>query len=184
MANFDFLKKQAAKAVNRVSQVAEVAVEKGSEMAEIGKLKMKISGKERQIEDLYYKIGKAVYESCSESGSYPGFVATDCEAVTAYRKEIEDLKGKIEWIKGGNVEEESDDEFAVPEEEVVVTSMEPVTEEEHEEEAEVSDEGEGDLSDDDFSGIEIPVDSTPTSEATDSPSESGESEQKTDETEK
>ena len=71
MANFDFLKKQAAKAVNRVSQVAEVAVEKGSEMAEIGKLKMKISGKERQIEDLYYKIGKAVYESCSESGLTP-----------------------------------------------------------------------------------------------------------------
>ncbi len=161
MANFDFLKKQAAKAMNKVSQVAEVAVEKGSEVAEIGKLKIKISSQERKIEDLYFQIGKAFYESCAESGSYPDFVAEQCQAITACLEEIEELKGKIEWTKGGSVEEDSSG-FSVPEEEVVVTAMEPVVEEESQkkDEAEVAaadTEEEGD----DFSGIEIPVEPTP-----------------------
>lgn len=149
MANFDFLKKQAAKAANKVSQAAGAAAEKGSELAEIGKLKVRIAGQERKMEDLFYQIGKAVYESCSESGSYPGFVEEQCKSVTNCLKEIEELKGKIEWIKGGNVEENSED-FVVPEEEVVVTSMEPV-EEDDAAEAEDSEEDDG------FSGIEIPV---------------------------
>jgi hypothetical protein len=72
------------------------AVQKGSDLMETGKTRLGIGKEERAVDELFYKIGEAVYENCKKNGVTPEYIAPACKEVDEHRARIEDLKSKLE----------------------------------------------------------------------------------------
>lgn len=127
MTFFDDFSKSASvifgKAAKNVEAATKTAVRKSSDFAEVSKLKMKISAEDKAVDDLYYAIGKKVYEDCAESGIVPESVQGECDSIYEHKARIAELKGKIELVRGGNqgvsTEDESEVVFTEAEETVV-----------------------------------------------------------------
>ncbi|MEG1497239.1 MAG: hypothetical protein RR219_07070 [Clostridiales bacterium] len=139
MSFFDDFTKSASnfavKAAKSAESAFKVAVNKGSEFAEVSKLKMKISAEDKSIEDLYYKIGKSIYEDCVETGIVPEIIQEECSSVYEHKSRISELQGKIELIRGQNgyTEEEASVDVDFDEsKEVVIEDMVAVKDEKDE----------------------------------------------------
>lgn len=64
MAFFDDLSK-------KIGSAADKAADKAKDMAEIGKLSLSISAQEKQLADLYAKIGQAVFAASKDDPASP-----------------------------------------------------------------------------------------------------------------
>ncbi|MEA4890487.1 MAG: zinc ribbon domain-containing protein [Clostridiaceae bacterium] len=87
----------------KISNVAQDASKKTGDMIEIGKLNAAISSDKKAIEDLYHKIGAAVYHLHTAGENLPDALTADLQAVTGKQADIAALEQKIADIK---VEEE------------------------------------------------------------------------------
>lgn len=70
-------------------------VQKGSGLVETGKIRISITKEERAVDELFYKIGEAVYENCRKNGVAPDYIASDCDEVDERRSRIATLNGKL-----------------------------------------------------------------------------------------
>jgi len=80
------------KATRFAGQVAQ----KGSELLDAGKTKLAIGKEEHAIDELYYKIGEAVYQQAKNEGEIPEYLAADIAAIDAHMRRVEELKNKVE----------------------------------------------------------------------------------------
>lgn len=133
MGLFDEFTKSASQIAGRAVQTAgtamKSAVNKSSDFAEISKLKMKISAEQKSIDDLYYHIGRIIYQDCVADGIVPENVTDQCSAVYQHQARITELQGKIEFIRSQSGAEPENEESEVTfndEEEVVVEELSPV----------------------------------------------------------
>lgn len=133
MGLFDEFTKSASQIAGRAMQTAgtamKSAVNKSSDFAEISKLKMKISAEQKSIDDLYYHIGRIIYQDCVTDGIVPENVTDQCSAVYQHQARITELQGKIELIRSQSGVEPENEESEVAfddEEEVVVEELSPV----------------------------------------------------------
>lgn len=79
------------KATRFAGQVAQ----KGSELLDAGKTKLAIGKEEHAIDELYYKIGEAVYNQCKATGEVPDFIAADIAAIDAHLRRVDELKNNV-----------------------------------------------------------------------------------------
>lgn len=70
-------------------------MQKGSELVETGKIRLSIGREERAVDELFYKIGEAVYENCKKNGVSPAYIAADCDEVDERRTHIALLNAKL-----------------------------------------------------------------------------------------
>ncbi len=98
---FDDLGKQAAK-------VANAAAHKSAEVIEVSKMKLAVKTEEGKIDDLYLKVGEAIYLQCAADGDVPDYVKDDCVEIYNRKQVIDDLNEKIQQIKSGNQGEEKE----------------------------------------------------------------------------
>lgn len=70
-------------------------VQKGSELVETGKIRLSIGREERAVDELFYKIGEAVYENCKKNGVSPEYIASDCDEIDERRTHIALLNAKL-----------------------------------------------------------------------------------------
>ncbi len=166
MGFFDDFGKNASKAAGKAMETAEsvmkTAINRGSDFAEISKLKMKISAEQKSIDELYYYIGRIIYEECVDSGAVPDSIKEPCSEVYDHKARIRELQGKIELIRGDNQASQNTDEDEVDfgtDEEVVVDEVSVVTEESAD--AEVSKESETEIEEEKIQyGVLRDIDST------------------------
>ncbi len=98
-------------------------VQKGSELVETGKIRLSIGREERAVDELFYKIGEAVYDNCRKNGVSPNYIASDCDEVDEHRTNIALLNAKLNAARtateemGAGVKQEKE---AVQEKEVTI----------------------------------------------------------------
>lgn len=83
----------------RVSEAAQVAAKKSSELVEVTKLNSSISSEENKIRELYQQIGKSVYQKFVIGEEVIPEVNDTCLEIQTREKTIDDLKEKIHEIK-------------------------------------------------------------------------------------
>ena len=96
MGFFDDLKVLGADLLAKGSVVAKDAAQKAQDAGEMGRIKVKIMSKEREIKDLYMKIGKAYYEEYKEDAAE---FAGDIAEINAKYAAINELNSKFEMYK-------------------------------------------------------------------------------------
>lgn len=96
MGFFDDLKVLGADLLAKGSVVAKDAAQKAQDATEMGKIKVEILSKEKEIKDLYAKIGKAYYEEYKEDATE---FAEDIEAINVKVAAISELNSKYEMFK-------------------------------------------------------------------------------------
>jgi predicted amidophosphoribosyltransferase len=79
----------------KVSEAAQAAAKKSSELVEVTKMNMNISSEEDKIKKIYYAIGKKVYENyCKDPEQYSQF-SEECSEINAHMESIKKLKARI-----------------------------------------------------------------------------------------
>ena len=79
----------------KAGHILETAVQKGSGLMETGKIKLSIGKEERAIDELFYRIGEAVYENCRKNGVTPEYIANQCDEIDQRRSRVTELKSKL-----------------------------------------------------------------------------------------
>lgn len=83
----------------RVSEAAQAAAKKSSDLVEITKLNMAISAEEDKIEKTYAKIGKELFARYNSKIEVDPDIAAFCEEIKSYQNTISDLKAKLMDLK-------------------------------------------------------------------------------------
>lgn len=86
---------------NKAMSTAKVVGSKSQEMMEVGKLKIQINQLEGDITKLKTEIGEIVYDShANEQVLNEEQIVSLCDNIYAKYSEIEELKEKIQDVKG------------------------------------------------------------------------------------
>lgn len=83
----------------KVSQTAKAAAKKSGDIVGVTKLNLSIGAEEDKIKKAYSEIGRIVFESFKRGERLPGALVEECEEISAYEKNIEDMKLKILELK-------------------------------------------------------------------------------------
>ncbi len=138
MGFLDDLKVAGADLLAKSNVFAKEAAQKAQDAASMAKIKLDIAAREREIKELYAKIGKAYYEEYKHDAVE---FAEDIQEITAKYAVISELKSKYEMYKEAmhaDKEEETADESVSEEAEdaIIIVSDEDVTVAEAEEDME------------------------------------------------
>ncbi|BBI33038.1 zinc-ribbon domain-containing protein [Cohnella abietis] len=89
------------KFTDTVSKGVTTATEKAQQTVEITRLNAQISGKRKEIDKLFAKIGESVYEAyvAHDLSQAEVKVIPNCDEITAIRVEIEGLSARIKAIR-------------------------------------------------------------------------------------
>lgn len=89
------------KLTETVSKGVSTATEKAQQTVEITKLHTHISGKRKEIERRYARIGEAVYEAYlkKDLSLAEGLVIPECDEISGIRKEIAGLEERIRELR-------------------------------------------------------------------------------------
>lgn len=80
----------------KLSQASQDAIQKTKEMADITKYNTAISNEEKVVNDLYFQLGKAYYETCEDrNNAYVAYF----EAINTSLTKINDMKKMIQTLK-------------------------------------------------------------------------------------
>lgn len=82
----------------KLSETGKVIGDKTKQVSETTQLNYKMITAEKEKEALFTVLGKAVYENAKADSQSPFF--EDCEKITAKQEEIDELKKKLDSIKG------------------------------------------------------------------------------------
>jgi len=74
----------------KLGSAADLAVDKAKDLAETGKLKLDVAAEEKEIQNLYVQIGKAVYYL--EKDNPESIYVAECAGITEHLQRIEQLK--------------------------------------------------------------------------------------------
>jgi len=77
----------------------EVAMQKSHNFIEISSLKLRISGVEKKIQELYNQIGESYYKQYKNEKSNHNELIKLCKEITELNEEIKYLQNKIDKIK-------------------------------------------------------------------------------------
>lgn len=88
----------------KIGSAAEATASKAKELAEVKKFNSKIGDQEKQINRLYTEIGKKIFEQDKENPQSP--VVELCAEILSSQAAIQELRQKIEEVKGSNCQEE------------------------------------------------------------------------------
>ena len=95
----------------KATRLAGQVAQKGSELLEAGKTKLAIGKEEHAIDELYYKIGEAVYQQSVAGEEVPAYAKSDVEEIKEHFLRIESLKkGKKE---SDSTDASTDDGFII-----------------------------------------------------------------------
>ena len=110
MGFFDDLKVLGSDLLAKSSVVAKEAAQKASDAADMAKIKVDIAAREREIKDLYAKIGKAYYEEYKDDAVE---YAEDIAEINAKFALIGELKSKYEMYKDAMKSEKEEADVTV-----------------------------------------------------------------------
>lgn len=96
MSFFDDLKAVGADLLAKGNVFAKEAAHKAQDAADMAKIKLEIASKEREIKELYIKIGKAYYDEYKDDAVE---FADDIASITSKYGDIRELKSKYEMYK-------------------------------------------------------------------------------------
>lgn len=82
----------------KLTETGKVIGDKTKQVSEATQLSYKMTVAEKEKEALFAVLGKTVYEQVKADSQSPFF--EDCEKITAKQDEIDDLKKKLDAIKG------------------------------------------------------------------------------------
>lgn len=137
MGLFDDLKVLGSDLLSKSSVIAKDAAQKAQDATEMAKLKIDIAAREKEIQTLYAKIGKAYYEEYKDDATE---FADDIEAISNKFVMIKELQSKYAMYKDamGSKKEENAEAYEVTEDDteeiidVVIPSEKTVEEEKQE----------------------------------------------------
>jgi hypothetical protein len=87
-------------------------------MVETGKIRVSINREERAVDELFYKIGEAVYDNCMRNGVTPDYIASECKEVEERRVKIAKLNAKLSMARAAT--EDMDSKKGKQEKEVII----------------------------------------------------------------
>ena len=93
----------------KASRLAGRAAQKGSDLLETGKTKIAIGKEEHAVDELFYKIGEAVYDRCRKSGKVPEDLAVFFNEIEEHRRRIDELKNEVRMEAESSVDEDGDE---------------------------------------------------------------------------
>ena len=96
MGFFDDLKVLGSDLLAKGSVIAKDAAQKAQDAADLAKIKVDIAAREKEIKDIYMKIGKAYYEANKDEA---GEFAEDIAEITAKLTSISELNDKYNMYK-------------------------------------------------------------------------------------
>ena len=96
MSFWDDIKVLGSEVVSKGSIIAKDAAKKAQNAADMTKIKIEIAAREKEIKDIYMKIGKAYYEANKEEA---GDFAEDIAEITAKFIAISELKEEYSMYK-------------------------------------------------------------------------------------
>lgn len=76
----------------KISTAADLAVDKAKDLAETGKTKLDIATEEKEIKELYAKIGEAVF--LLEKDNAESVYSAECLAIKEHMQKIDELKAQ------------------------------------------------------------------------------------------
>lgn len=79
----------------KATRLAGQVAQKGSALLDAGKTKLAIGKEEHAIDELYYKIGEAVYNQCKTTGDIPEYLSADIAAIEEHRRRVAELKNDV-----------------------------------------------------------------------------------------
>ena len=137
MGLFDDLKVLGSDLLSKSSVIAKDTAQKAQDATEMAKLKIDIAAREKEIQNLYAKIGKAYYEEYKDDATE---FADDIEAISNKFVMIKELQSKYAMYKDamGSKKEENAEAYEVTEDDteeiidVVIPSEKTVEEEKQE----------------------------------------------------
>ena len=80
----------------KAGHIAGKALDKGSELLKSGKMKLLVGKEEHAIEELYYQIGKVVYDHYEDKSEVPVYLADLFEKIAEHRERIIILEASAE----------------------------------------------------------------------------------------
>lgn len=83
----------------KVTDTAKAAAKKSSEVVEVTKLNMSIGTEEDKIKKAYTEIGKSVYEVFTKGEEVNEAFKAQCELISTYEDNINEMKVKILDLK-------------------------------------------------------------------------------------
>lgn len=86
----------------KLGNLASTAAKKSSEMVEVTKLNMSISGEEDAIKNLYTEIGKLYYTNVTSGEEIDSSIKEMCEKIDDHKATISELKEKIVQVKNAD----------------------------------------------------------------------------------
>lgn len=110
MGFFDDLKVLGSDLLAKSSVVAKEAAQKASDAADMAKIKVDIAAREREIKDLYAKIGKAYYDEYKDDAVE---YAEDIAEINTKFALIGELKSKYEMYKDAMKSEKEEADVTV-----------------------------------------------------------------------
>lgn len=110
MGFLDDLKVLGSDLLAKSSVVAKEAAQKASDAADMAKIKVDIAAREREIKDLYAKIGKAYYDEYKDDAVE---YAEDIAEINAKFALIGELKSKYEMYKDAMKSEKEEADVTV-----------------------------------------------------------------------
>lgn len=94
----------------KATRLAGQVAQKGSELLDAGKTKLAIGKEEHAIDELYYKIGEAVYHQYKAGEGIPAYVEADIAAIEEHLRRVEELKNGVK-VEQETVSSEPADEY-------------------------------------------------------------------------
>ncbi len=83
----------------KVSEAAQLAAKKSSNLLEIAKLNMAITAEEDKIEKAYAKIGKQIFAKYNSKVEVDPDVVSICEEIKVYQENLANLKSRLMDLK-------------------------------------------------------------------------------------
>ena len=107
----------------KATRIAGQVAQKGSELLDAGKTKLAIGKEEHAIDELYYKMGEAVFHQSEAGNEVPEYLAADIA-------EIKEHLLRIETLKSGKKEEPAASAASVDNDVIIDITAEPETKDE------------------------------------------------------
>lgn len=123
MGFFDDLKTVGADLLAKGNIFAKEAAHKAQDAADMAKIKLEIASKEREIKELYIKIGKAYYDEYKDDAME---FAEDIASITSKYGDISELKSKYEMYKDAMKTKKEQTQQAEDTGEIIIVSAEDV----------------------------------------------------------
>lgn len=97
----------------KATRLAGQVSRKGSELLDAGKTKLAIAKEEHAIDELYYKIGEAVYRRAKKDGTAPEYIAADIADIDRHLRRVDELRSVVRQEAAASDTDPGQDEIII-----------------------------------------------------------------------